>query len=304
MRSVLAAALFAAGVFVLGTAAVAWAPAGSRTALWWPAAGLSVSIVARSRRHRRSMIVIVIVASFAANLVGGRGWAVSIGFAISNGLEAAVAGWMLCRRSGRPALRELEDVWRLVGAAALGAAVIATGAATTVAIFAGGGFLSAWRLVAASHGAAVLIIAPLTMDVDARSEHGRVERVAQWVLMLGMLIIVFAPHGALPVAFVVLPFAVWGALRFSVRIVTLQLVAIAVIAVLFTAEGRGPFSPGAVSAMRNPNTTGALTQVFLISYALVLLPLAVVVAQRRSALAEISSREDMFRQGFSESLLA
>src|SRR6185503_9922083 len=74
------------------------------------------------------------------------------------------------------------------------------------------------------------------------------------------------------------------------------------VAVFFTSEGRGPLT-AVGGVVRSANTTGALTQVFLISSALVLLPLAVVVAQRASALREVSAREDMFRLSFSQSLL-
>jgi diguanylate cyclase (GGDEF)-like protein/PAS domain S-box-containing protein len=296
------AALFAVAVFGLSLAAVAWAPKQLNTAVWWPAAGFSVAIVAKYWARRTMLIWIVIVASGLANLAGGRGIALSSCFAVSNGLEAAVAGWFLTRRSGRPELQSLEDVWRLVAAAAAGAAVIATGAAAAVVAFGDGSFVSVWRLVAASHGAAVLVIAPLTMTVDAQPAGRSVERVGQWFITLSVLVAVFSLSSTVPLPFMVLPAAVWGALRFGVRTATLQLFAIAVVAVVFTSEGRGPFfNVGGV--LRNPNTVGALTQVFLISSALILLPLAVVVAQRAAALEEISSREDMFRQGFRHSLL-
>ena len=293
--------LFALAIFGLSLVAVAWAPQRLSTAVWWPAAGLSVAIVAKYWRDRRWLIVVVMVASAAANVVGGRPLNLSLCFGVSNGLEAAVAGWLLTRRSGRPELRELEDVWRLLAAAAAGAVVIATGAATAVAVFGDGSFFSVWRLVGASHSSAVLVIAPLTMAVDAQPIGGAVERVGQWCVALGMLFVVFAPAGSVPLAFMVLPAAVWGALRFGVRTATLQLFAISAVAVFFTSEERGPLFASGVG--RSPNLTATLTQLFLISSALVLLPLAVVVAQRAAALGEISSREDMFRQGFSQSLL-
>ena len=296
--------IMATSVFVLGVAAVHWAPAGTRTATWWPAAGLAVSVLIQSRRRRWLLLGIVVVASLAANWAGGRPTDVSIGFAISNGLEAAAASWFLTRRQRRPALRELEDVWRLVGAAALGAAVIATGAALTVVVLEGGNFFTVFRLVAAAHGAAVLIIAPLAMECDGPPRHGRWEFLIQWVTTLAVLLAVFVPRDALPIAYVVLPFAVWGALRLSVRSVCLQLATISVIAVVFTSEGRGPFSATAGgNPLHNPNASAALTQALLVSLALVLLPLAVAVAQRRAALDEVTAREEMFRQGFSDSLL-
>jgi diguanylate cyclase (GGDEF)-like protein/PAS domain S-box-containing protein len=294
-------ALFATAVFGLSLLAVEWAPEHLSTAVWWPAAGLSVAIVARYWSNRRWLIGVVIVASGLANLVGGRGIGLSLLFAISNGLEAAVAGWILTRHSDRSELRTLEDVWRLIIASAAGAAVIATGASAAIVAFGNDGFVTVWPLVAASHGAAVLVIAPLTMTVDSQSSGTSVERLAQWFITLSVLFAVFVPHDSVSLPSVVLPAAVWGALRFGVRTATLQLLAIATVTVFFTSEGSGPFLflAGAI-----PNSNAVfLTQVFLISSALLLLPLAVVVAQRAAALEEISSREDMFRQGFSQSLL-
>ncbi len=294
--------LFAVAVFGLSYVAVVLAPERLATAVWWPAAGLSVAVVAKHWRYRRWLVGVVVVASGAANILGDRGVGLSMCFAVSNGLEAAVAGRILTRRSGRPQLRVLEDVWRLIAAAAAGAVVIATGAATAVVALGDGSFLSVWRLVAASHGAAVLVIAPLSMAVDAHPIGNLAERVGQWAVTLAMLFVVFAPVGSVPLPFMVLPAAVWGALRFGARTATLQLFVLSVVAVLFTSDGRGPFhTVGGV--IHSPNTTGALTQLFLISSALLLLPLAVVVAQRAAALKEISSREDMFRQGFTQSLL-
>ncbi len=294
-------ALFALAVFGLSLVAVAWAPNRLATAAWWPAAGLSVAILARYWRDRRWLIAIVVVSSGAANIVGGRGTALSLSFAVSNGLEALLAGWILTRR-GRPELRVLDDVWRLVAAATAGAVVIATGAATAVVVLGDGQFVSVWRLVAASHGAAVLIITPLMMSVDSRRSGGTVERVVQWLVTMGMLLVIFAPASPVPLAFMVIPAAVWGALRFGVRTATLQLFVIALVAVRFTAEGRGPFF-NVAGGGRGPNTISALTDAFLVSSALTILPLAVVVAQRAAAIAEISSREEMFRQGFRQSLL-
>ena len=293
--------LFAAAVFGLGFAAVEWGLHGLSTAVWWPAAGLSVAVVAKFWSHRTLLVGVVIVASGLANLVGGRGLGLSSCFAVANGLEALVASWVLIRRTGHPELRALEDVWRLFIAAAAGAIVIATGAATAVVVFGEGSFLSVWRLACASHGAAVLVIAPMSMKVDSQSIGKPIERVVQWFATLALLFVVFASADFVPLPFVVLPAAVWGALRFGVRTATSQLFVISVIVVAFTSQGRGPLY--AVAAARGLSTTGVLTQVFLISSALVLLPLAVVVAQREAALEKVSSSEDMFRQGFRESLL-
>ena len=244
------------------------------------------------------------VASLAANLVGGRPLSISLGFSVSNGLEAAVASWFLGRRNTRPALRDLADMWRVAGAAALGATVIATGAALTVITFEGGNFITVFRLVAAAHGAAVLILVPLALEIDPPPPSSRTELAVQWIATIGVVLVVFVPRDALPVTFVILPFAVWGALRLSLRSVSLQLAVIAVMVVVFTSAGRGPLSASSIAdPMHNPNTASALAQVLLVALAFALLPLSVAVAQRRAALVEVSGREEMFRQGFSDSLL-
>jgi diguanylate cyclase (GGDEF)-like protein/PAS domain S-box-containing protein len=296
--------VLALGTFALGTAAVRWAPANARTAAWWPAGGLAVAVLIQVRQRRALLVGVVVLASLAANLVGGRPFDVAVGFSVSNGLEAAVACWFLCRRNPVPGLRDLGDVWRVAGAAALGAAVIATGAALTVITLQGGNFLTVFRLVAAAHGAAVLILAPLALQIDPPARSSRTELVLQWLATIGVMLVVFVPRGALPLTFVILPFAVWGALRLSLRSVSLQLAVIAVMVVVFTEANRGPFSATATAnPMNNPNTASALAQALLVVLAFALLPLGVAVAQRRAALAEVSGREEMFRQGFSDSLL-
>ena len=298
------AAVLALGTFVLGAAAVSWAPAGAPAAAWWPAGGFAVAVLILARQRREWLVGVVMIASLAANLVGGRPLGVSLGFSVSNGLEAAVACWFLCRRNPRPELRDLADMWRVAGAAALGAAVIATGAALTVLTFQGGSFVTVFRMVAASHGAAVLIMTPLALQIDPPPRTSRAELVAQWMTTIGVLLAVFIPHDAPPVTFVILPFAVWGALRLSLRSVSLQLAVIAVMIVVFTTAGRGPLSASSITdPMHNANTASALAQMLLVAVAFVMLPLGVAVSKRRAALVEVSGREEMFRQGFSDSLL-
>jgi diguanylate cyclase (GGDEF)-like protein len=83
--------------------------------------------------------------------------------------------------------------------------------------------------------------------------------------------------------------------------VSFELVVVAVVTVVFTSQGYGPFAASAHGG--SATTSGALTQAFLISAVLVLLPLAIVAAQHTAALVELSAREVMFRQGFNQSLL-
>ena len=282
--------LVALAVFALGLLAVTLAPPGSHVAAWWPAAGVSVAAVAVSEGRRRYvMLPTVALASLLANLVGGRPLAVAGCFALANTAEAALAGCWLGRK-GRPGLTTMLDLGRLLIAAAAGALLAGAIAATAVWLLQGGMLLATWLSVAASHSAAVLVIVPLVMraPVDPRARR-RWESSAQWVAVLIVVGLVFAPGQRLPLAFVAVPVLVWAGLRLGVRAATAQLAVVGVLVTVMTAQGGGPFvrtgQPGA------PGIAGGLVQLFLLASALVVLTLAVTVAQREAALAAVSASQ-------------
>ena len=102
--------------------AVLFAPDGSPVATWWPAAGLSVALLALAPRRRGAVLVAagIVVVSAAANLTGGAGLPVSCCFGVANTGEAVVAGLILKRRAERPPrLASLDDFCAWLVAAAL-----------------------------------------------------------------------------------------------------------------------------------------------------------------------------------------
>jgi diguanylate cyclase (GGDEF)-like protein/PAS domain S-box-containing protein len=292
-------------VFGLGLAAVALAPSGSSVAAWWPAAGLAVAVTALAPRRLRWVTVLtVVLASALANVAGGRPPAVSTAFGLSNAAEAAVAAWWLTRhRTGRPGLATMDDLWRLVSAAALGAATIGAGAALTVRLLLGGSFLDTLVHVVASHGAAVLVVVPMALVPITRSTARRPEVMLQWGAVLTVTALVFSPGQDLALAFVPMTLLVWGGLRLGLRAMTVQLLAVAVLVTVLTRDSGGPFAVRTGGAVPDAATTAWLIQVYLIVLALVLLPLALAVAQRRDALERVSASEELFRTGFNEALL-
>ena len=300
-----ALALFAVAVFGLGLSAVALAPHGSSVAAWWPAAGLAVGVAALvPRRLRWVVLVTVVVASGLANMAGGRPPTVSLLFGLCNAGEAAVAAWWLTRhRSERPTLATLDDLWRLAAAAALGAVTIGVGAALTVRFMLDGAFLDTMVHVVASHGAAVLIMVPLALMPGAEPTARRPEVLLQWGMVLAVTSLVFAPGQDLSLAFLPMTILVWGALRLGVRAMTVQLLAVGVLVTVLTRGSGGPFAVRPSGAVPDAATTASLIQAYLIVLALVLLPLAVAVAQRREALQQVSASEELFRTGFNEALL-
>lgn len=282
--------LVAALVFALGLLTVLLTPEGSRTAAWWPAAGVAVAAVARLHGSPRTPTVVAVwLASVAANLVGGRSLTVAVGFATGNAVEAALAGWWLTR--DRPmALAELRDVLRLCTAALLGASAAGITAGGVVAL-AGGDLLSTTWAVTASHASAVLVIAPLVLAaprVRADSHHG--ETAACWAAAVLMTVAVFFPGQQLPLAFLVIPVLVWTGLRLGVRGACLQVLVLGGIVCALTARGAGPFAEA--GRVASPAAAGLLIQLFLVASALVVLSLAVVVRQREAALLALSEHRE------------
>ncbi|NYG08622.1 hypothetical protein BJ986_003109 [Phycicoccus badiiscoriae] len=289
----LAAALVLLGVFFLAATAVHFAPPGSSVAVWWPAAGLGVAfMLASGPDPRRAAIVVVgtVVTSGLANLYGGRPPLTAACFGVSNATEAAVVWWVMTRGGRRPRLASLEDLGRLLVATLVGAIVFGVMAGLTVAVTLGGPFLNTAYTVAASHAAAVLIIAPLGVAVSStRSQPRRLEDLLQAVTLLGVAWWVFGPENGLPLAFLPLPVLVWGATRLHLRSLAAQLVALGVLVVYLTSVGGGPFASAARSGAADPETVGALTQAFLITAAITGLVLAVASTARRDALADLHS---------------
>ena len=76
----LAAVVTLAATFVLGLLSVHLTPPHAEVAGWWPAAGVSVGLLAVAPRRSWPLLVVgLVVFTGAANLVGGRGLDLSTG---------------------------------------------------------------------------------------------------------------------------------------------------------------------------------------------------------------------------------
>ncbi|HEU4811114.1 MAG TPA: PAS domain S-box protein, partial [Nocardioides sp.] len=295
-----------AAVYLSGLGAVLFAPAGDPVATWWPAAGISVALMVLAPRHWWPWLAIgIVVASGAANLTAGRGLDTSVLFGISNAAEAVVAGLFL--RQGRehiPRLTGQEEFLRLVGAAVLGGLTIAVGAANTVVLLGEGSFVETFRGVFASHAASTLVLVPVALTLGQATTTRRAWEL--WTQMAALVVVtaaVFAPLESLPLTFVPLPFLVWAALRFDVLTVSWQLAAFSALTTFLTAQGHGPFGGGYTEGRLSAASAGALTQGYLLCAALMTLPLAIAVHQRRILLDRVIGSERLFRRNFTESLV-
>ncbi|MEJ7794829.1 MAG: ATP-binding protein [Nocardioides sp.] len=304
-RAPVATAVALAGVYLLGIWAVAFTSQAGSVAFWWPAAGLSVGLVALAPRSWwPGLWLCILVVTFAANVTGGRPVLLATGFATGNATEAVIAGLLLKGAGGRLiGLGQLKDFVRLVSAAAAGAAAFAIVAASTMSAIDEGPFWDNLRNLFASHASATLIIVPVAMTWRSRTGiASRLEVFAQTALLTGMTLLVFAPAHGYPVAFALLPILMWAALRLDPRTVTLELLAHSIMIFVLTSLGRGPFGDtrgaGAIPIELSP----PLALSYILASAVTVLPLTLAITQRSRAIDALSEREALFRRNFTESL--
>lgn len=294
--------LFGLVVFGLVVVAVALAPRGSNVAAWWPAAGVSVAALIKRWDQRWWYAAAIFVFSGLGNLVAHRPLWISVGFGLSNTAEALVVG-AIAVHLGITGLRQVGDIGRFVIATALGAAVISCGAAATVRIFGEGDLPALMTSVFTSHAASVMLIAPMALSGATRVRRARHEHLTLWLMSLGAVLFVFGPSHALPIAFVPTGFILWTAARLGVRATALQMVVIGVVMTVLTGAGGGPFA-AARGVSQSVELSNSLVQLFIVTNAIVLLPIAIVVAERESARSRLETSEMVFRAGFSEAILA
>jgi len=200
-------------------------------------------------------------------------------------------------------LIDLKDFTRLVRAAVAGATVLSLIATSTVALTGEGPLRGTFRNLLTSHAAAVLVIVPVAMTWRLRTGvAGRREYAAQISLITVVTLAVFVPEHNLPAVFVVLPFLAWAALRLDPFTVTLEVLASAVVTVLLTSTGRGPFGDTGAGGIISLQLAPPLVLGYILTNALIALPLTLAITQRSRALEALSEREALFRRNFTESL--
>jgi PAS domain S-box-containing protein len=294
------------GVFALSYGALLLAPEGFDVPVWAPAAGLAVVLLVLTPRRWQWMPALAFAAAAGlAHLMTDLPPEAAAGVGMSLGLGAYVAAWLLTRgRTGRPPLRSVEDLWRLVTASLAGTVVTAGGTGLTLAYAIEEPFAATAVTVAASCAASILLVTPLVLRVGPSTiADRRLELVAQVALLLASVGVVFAPDQDASLTFVPLPLLLWAALRFGLQLVTYELLATGLLATALTATGGGPFAHGATTGAAGEAAAAALVQTFLVVTALVTLLLAVAVDQRRSALTQMAQSEELFHKSFSESFV-
>lgn len=293
---------------VLATAilSVVVAPSDSPVATWWPAAGVAVILLSLSpRRWWWGLVPGILAGTTVANLVGDQPLDLALWFGAGNAAQAAIAALVLCR-GGRtlPVLHAVEDYVLLAVAALAGGvtkATVATGAAYLLDDAALG---EMWRAIALSNTASILVIVPLAMaPVTQRPRRLAWEVPLQLAALGTTTALVFLPDQTLSLEFLPLPLLLWAALRFDVAIVAWEVFLFAVAVTVLSTVGHGVFAfdheRGGISALG----MAAVVQAYVIVAALLALPLAIGVDQRRRLLEGMTASERLFRRNFTDSMV-
>ncbi len=309
-------ALVLVAVYAVGLASVVLRPDDNPVAVWWPAAGLAVVLVALTRPGRRELVLValaLVVATSLSNLTGGRSWQVSTFFGVANTAEALVAGLVLRASTapGAPRVGDLRDLLRLVVATVLGASTIALLLLVAAGPLDLGAPVEVARTVFSSHAAAVLLIVPAVLvPRRPRNRPGRDEQAAprgaarlELPVQVGVTAlataVVFVPQDALPLTFVPLVPLTWAALRLGPRLTALEVLGLAGAVTVLTQRGEGPFAGGALG----PVAGAGLAQAYLACAVLLTLPLALLLEERNRLFDEVRSERRLFRANFTDSLV-
>jgi PAS domain S-box-containing protein len=214
---------------------------------------------------------------------------------------AASSGSFLLRRIARfdNSLSRLHDALALVllgGSSALVSATIGISVLYATHVHAYSGLGSAWVIYWLGDATGVLLVTPvvLTLPRFLRSRvRGRItELTILFVVLSAACFLIFGDPSLIPVslhvlAFAVLPFGIWAAIRFGVTGAGLSILLIATFATIETALGSGPFAT---------NTTfinAVLLDAFFAVLSVTGLTLASAIAEREQAQNE---REQSVRE--------
>ncbi|WP_168929562.1 ATP-binding protein [Nocardioides sp. GY 10127] len=289
---------------LLSVASVAFTSTGSSVSAWWPASGVAAGLLLLSPRRRwPALLVAVGLVASVAGYLGDRPTAVVLVSFPVQAIEALVFVLALGAARRRPGLESFEDLARLLLASLAGAFVTAVLGGLVIGAVNGDSSIGtvAGRTLLATHGAALLVVTPLFLRLPASSPTPAV-----WIWrplqVLSALVstLVFLPGQSLPLAFLPVPFVVWGAVLLPMRWLVAEVLAMSVLVTLFTGEGGGPFS---ASPVHDAGARDALVQLFLVTLTLASLPLALAMAHRREAVEAALSSRETYRRGIAESLI-
>ena len=205
---------------------------------------------------------------------------------------AAFSGAFLLQRVANfhNSLSRLRDALALVLLGALGSAIVSATIGVSVLyathVHAYSGLGAAWLIYWLGDATGVLLVTPIILklrDFFSIREGRRIRELTVFLFLItGACFLIFGDPNLIPLrlhvlAFAVLPFVMWAAIRFGVAGAAFSNLLIAAIATLETAFGKGPF------VTSTPFTNAILLDAFFAVLSVTGLTLASTIAEREQA---------------------
>lgn len=250
----------------------------------------------------------VFVGALVANITNGAGFETSLGIAVGNTLAPLAATEILHRLDFHATLDRVADVAAIVAAGLFGMLVSATLGSTVLLLTGelGDSYGSAWTVWWIGDAMGVLIFAPAVFTVWASWGRERMPLYQRAEAALFLVLMVFASFlfvaATQPLWYLVIPLAIWGALRYRQPIAALTVAAVSSVSVVAVVNDLGPIN-------NLPVTTRLVTlQLFNATLALTVMLFTAVAAERVRAWDELQQAanelEDRVRQRSEELILA
>ena len=250
----------------------------------------------------------VFVGALVANITNGAGFETSLGIAVGNTLAPLAATEILRRLDFQATLDRVADVAAIVAAGLFGMLVSATLGSLVLLLTGelGGSYGSAWTVWWIGDAMGVLIFAPAVFTVWASWGHEGMRLYERAEAALFLVLMAFASFlfvaATQPLWYLVIPLAIWGALRYRQPIAALTVAAVSSVSVVAVVNDLGPIN-------NLPVTTRLVTlQLFNATLALTVMLFTAVAAERARAWDELQQAanelEDRVRQRSEELMLA
>jgi PAS domain S-box-containing protein len=264
----------------------------------WPAYGIALAAVLI---YGYRVWVGIAAAAFLVALLSPVPGVVAVGQAFGATVAALTGGFLLFRIAKfQSSLSRLRDALALIVLGALGSALVSASIGVSVLyvnhVQAYQGLGSAWLIYWLGDSTGVLLVTPLVLtfpNLLKMRSRARILNFAGLILFLTLAcFIIFGDLPLIPIklhvlAFAVLPFVIWAAIRFGVSGAALSTLLVATIATVETALGSGPF------AQNTPLTNAVLLDVFFAVLSVSGMTLSAAIAEREQAERE---RELLIRE--------
>ena len=294
-----------AGVGAAGAVAVLLAPDGRAVATFWPAAGLGLILLSLNPVRRWPLLApLLALAILAGDRIADRDLRLAVAHGVLEAMALVIAA-ALVTHAGRtnPRLVDQEDFVRLLGAAVVSGGLIVLGGASASRLVTLEPVGLSLAATFTAHVAAVMLLFPLAVVTENHWTGRRLELLAQILLLSAASVLTFVPGASSTLTFAPVLFLAWAALRFDLRVACAELALLGIFVTAQTAAGIGPFGDVVDTDRVSSLTGGALTQGYLASAALLVVPLGIAVQRNSILLDRITADGKLFRRNFTESLV-